>query len=111
MNRVGIFDHLKKMRWGKMQLVMCWGKMRWGQSSTTSRRGLNATKRSMVAPTDNPRKLRRKKSGDTLVAAIGQKGRKLSTEDVVDHFETMLKAPCPNHTATPSVMPTRIVDC
>ena len=63
---------------------------------------------------EQPKKRKKKEKqrhNDMLVVVTGQKGRKLSTEDVVDHFETMLKASCPNHTATPSVTPTRIVDC
>lgn len=34
---------------------------------------------------------------DMLVAATGQKGRKPSIEEAIDHFEEMLEAPCPKH--------------
>jgi hypothetical protein len=34
---------------------------------------------------------------DMLVATTGQKGRKPSTEEAIDHFEEMLEASCPNH--------------
>lgn len=32
-----------------------------------------------------------------LVATAGQKGKKLPTEEAIDHFEKLLEAPCPNH--------------
>lgn len=47
------------------------------------------------------KKKEKRRHNDMLVAATGQKGRKLSTKDVADHFETILKAPCPNHTCYP----------
>jgi hypothetical protein len=34
---------------------------------------------------------------DTLVAVVGQKGRKPPTEEATGHFEKMLEVPCPNH--------------
>jgi hypothetical protein len=36
-------------------------------------------------------------SGDLLVAAAERKGKRASTEGALDHFEKMLKGPCPNH--------------
>jgi hypothetical protein len=32
-----------------------------------------------------------------LVAATDQKGKRPPTEEATDHFEKLLKAPCPNH--------------
>jgi hypothetical protein len=32
-----------------------------------------------------------------LVATTGQNGRKPTTKEATDHFEKLLKAPCPNH--------------
>jgi hypothetical protein len=46
----------------------------------------------------NPiRKKDKRRHDEVLVATVDQKGRKQPIEEVTDHFEKLLEAPCPNH--------------